>query len=82
MLAARSTHGTLFGPRQEITVSHYQQKAGSRHGSRIDVNQEQECRYWAERLGVYPGALKEAVIAVGDALDDLWRYIDERKHET
>ena len=62
-------------------MSHHQQNGGSRGRSRIDVSKEQECRYWAERLGVYPGELKQAVVAVGDDLDDLWRYIDERKHE-
>ncbi len=54
---------------------------GRRERSRIDVNEERECRYWAERLGVYPGELRAAVGAVGNDLDDLWRYIDELKHE-
>ena len=62
-------------------MSYPQQKRGSPHGNRIDVNHEHECRYWAERLGVYPGELKEAVSAVGDDLNELWRYIDEQKHE-
>ena len=56
--------------------------AHDRKSSRIDVNEESECRFWAERLGVYPVELKEAVVAVGNDVDDLWRYIDERKHET
>lgn len=56
--------------------------SGSRQGrSRINVNEEPECRFWAERLGVYPGELKAAVGAVGNDLDDLWRYIDQQKHE-
>lgn len=59
----------------------YEANSGKRDRSRIDVSQEQECRYWAERLGVYPGELKAAVGAVGNNLDDLWCYIDDRKHE-
>jgi Protein of unknown function (DUF3606) len=28
---------------------------------RINVSQEHECRYWAQKFGVSPGALKAAV---------------------
>lgn len=59
---------------------HGTQSAG-RRSSRIDVEEDRECRYWAERLGVRPGELKAAVGAVGNDLDDLWRYIDALKHE-
>ena len=58
-----------------------EEKRGRRRSSHIDVSRDDQCRYWAERLGVYPGELKAAVWAVGDDLDDLWRYIDEQKHE-
>jgi Protein of unknown function (DUF3606) len=30
-------------------------------GRRINVSQEHECRYWAEKFGVSPGELKAAV---------------------
>ncbi|MGE5525706.1 MAG: DUF3606 domain-containing protein [Rhodospirillaceae bacterium] len=62
-------------------MSHHQQHGGRRASWRVNVNEERECRYWAERLGVHPEELKAAVGAVGDDLDELWRYIDERKHE-
>lgn len=52
-----------------------------RRARRVCVDRETEVCYWAERLGVYPSELRAAVGAVGDDLDDLWRYLDAVKHE-
>jgi hypothetical protein len=54
---------------------------GSGDRGRIRIAEERECRYWAARLGVHPRELRAAVDAVGNRVDDVWRYVDELKHE-
>ena len=43
--------------------------AGDR--DRINVNQDHECRYWSDRLGVSPERLKEVVQKVGPMVKDV-----------
>jgi hypothetical protein len=38
---------------------------GHRNRDRIDISQEQECRYWGEKLGVSSDKIKDAVKQVG-----------------
>jgi Protein of unknown function (DUF3606) len=42
---------------------------------RINVSQEHECRYWAERFGVSPGELKAAVSRAGPMFEDVAREL-------
>jgi Protein of unknown function (DUF3606) len=42
---------------------------------RINVSQEHECRYWADRLGVSPGELKAAVSKAGPMVEDVAREL-------
>jgi hypothetical protein len=42
---------------------------------RIDASQEHECRYWAEKFGVTPYQLKQAVQAAGPMVDDVARHL-------
>jgi hypothetical protein len=44
-------------------------KRGGSDRARININQEHEVRDWANRLGVSPEQLKEAIHAVGDRAD-------------
>ena len=42
---------------------------------RIDVSQEHECRYWAQRFGVSPERLRQAVKEVGPLVEDVREYL-------
>lgn len=44
-------------------------KRGGSDRARININQEHEVRYWAEKFGVSPEQLRDAVGAVGDRAD-------------
>lgn len=46
-------------------------------GPTIDISEPQQVRYWTERLGCTPSALREAVDEVGPALDDIEEYLAE-----
>jgi hypothetical protein len=50
-------------------------KRGGADRLRINVNQEHECRYWAERFGVTPDELHEAVARVGPMFKDVARAL-------
>lgn len=43
----------------------------------INVNEPQDVRYWTERLGCTPSALREAVDEVGPAVEDVEEYLAE-----
>ena len=42
---------------------------------RIDVNQDYECRYWAEKFAVSPDEVKRAVLKVGPMAEDVAREL-------
>ena len=44
-------------------------KRGGSDRARININQEHEVRYWAEKFGVSTEQLREAIGAVGDRAD-------------
>jgi uncharacterized protein DUF3606 len=44
-------------------------------GRRINISQEHECRYWAEKFGVSPGELKAAVSKAGPMVEDVAREL-------
>lgn len=46
---------------------------------RINVNEERECRYWAEKLGVTPDELKRAVYKYGIMADDVARALYKQR---
>jgi hypothetical protein len=46
----------------------------------IYVGQEWECRWWSDRLGVSPDALKTAVRQVGPMVKDVERYFALSRH--
>ena len=48
---------------------------GTPDWQRIDVNREQECRYWSEKLGVSEERLRRAVKAVGPLVEDVRRHL-------
>ena len=48
---------------------------GQRDRDRIDVNQDQNCRYWGEKLGVSSDKIKDAVKKVGPVAKDVERHL-------
>lgn len=54
---------------------------GVQDGTRIDISQEQECRYWSRKLGVRPKELKRAVRAVGDRVEDVEQRLADIRME-
>jgi hypothetical protein len=48
---------------------------GGRDRERINVNQEHELRYWAEKFGVSHEQIKTAVAAVGDSAEKVREYL-------
>lgn len=48
---------------------------GERNRDRIDVNQDQDCRYWCEKLGVSSEKIKDAVKKVGPMAKDVERHL-------
>jgi hypothetical protein len=63
----------LVQTREEIMVLEHPEKAAAgRRG--IDVTQEHECRYWAQRFDISPDDLKQAVMVAGPMPHDLARY--------
>ncbi len=46
-------------------------------GAMIDVRDVAAVRYWTERLGCTPSALREAVEEVGPAVDAVEEYLAE-----
>jgi len=50
-------------------------KPGGQDRQRINVNEDYELHDWAAKLGVPPGAVREAVSAVGDRADKVQAYL-------
>jgi hypothetical protein len=48
---------------------------GHRNRDRIDVTQENECRYWCGKLGVSVEKIKEAVKQVGPMAKDVEHHL-------
>ena len=46
---------------------------------RIDVSQDYECRYWSQKFGVSPDALKRATEKVGPMVDDVARELGKSR---
>jgi hypothetical protein len=55
-----------------MVLEHPEKAAAGRRG--IDVTQDHECRYWAQRFDISPDDLKQAVMVAGPMPDDLARY--------
>lgn len=55
---------------------------GGRDRERINVNQDYELRDWAEKFGVSPEQLKEAVQAVGDNADNVEQHLRKQFSES
>jgi hypothetical protein len=51
------------------------QDRGPRDGSRIDVNEDYELRYWTKELGVDEQTLKNTVRAVGPMADKVREHL-------
>jgi Protein of unknown function (DUF3606) len=54
-------------------------KTAPQDAQRVNVNQEHELRYWAEKFGVSPEQLKKVVARVGPMADDVERALSESK---
>jgi len=50
-------------------------RKGSPGGTWIDVNNDSELRDWADRFGVTPDDVRDAVKAVGEVADDVQEYL-------
>ena len=48
---------------------------GHRNRDRIDVTQENECRYWSDKLGVSVDKIREAVKQVGPLAKDVEHHL-------
>ncbi|HSW24703.1 MAG TPA: DUF3606 domain-containing protein [Burkholderiaceae bacterium] len=57
-------------------------KRGGSDRARININQDHEVRDWADKLGVTPEQLKEAVQAVGDRADRVQDHLMARARKT
>jgi hypothetical protein len=51
---------------------------GQEDRHRIDVEQETECRYWSEALGMSIGQLKSAIDEAGPRVEDVKRHLGEK----
>lgn len=54
-----------------------QPNPSTHQGPTINVSEPSEVRYWTERLGCTPSALREAVEEVGPAVEDIEEYLAE-----
>ena len=54
-----------------------QSNPAASHGPTINLDQPQDVRYWTERLGCTPSALREAIEEVGTAVEDVEEYLAE-----
>jgi hypothetical protein len=50
-------------------------KAWKSHDRSIDIAQERQLEYWAQRLEVSPQELKRAVLRAGPMLKDVQRHL-------
>jgi hypothetical protein len=53
-------------------------KVGREDRARIDVNEYYELQTWAEKFGVSPGTLRDAVSQAGDMADDVAAFLRSR----
>ena len=51
---------------------------GGQDRKRINVNEAYELRDWAEKFGVSPELVREAVKAVGDRAENVEKYVKQR----
>jgi len=51
---------------------------GPRDRSRIDINEDWECRYWSEKFGISADELRRVVREVGDRVQDVERRLGKR----
>ena len=56
-------------------------ECAERDADRIDVNRENECRYWSEKFGVSPERLRDVVRQVGPGVNDVQRRLRDRAEE-
>lgn len=54
---------------------------GPRDGSRINVNEDYEVRYWTQALNVSPEELRKAVRAVGTSSEAVRRHLGRQGNE-
>ncbi|MDB5922162.1 MAG: hypothetical protein JWN13_1098 [Betaproteobacteria bacterium] len=47
----------------------------------VYLGRDWECRWWSEKFGVTPGALRNAVVQVGPMAEDIERYLAMRSHK-
>jgi hypothetical protein len=67
-------HGGRFEVRRRTAMADDPTKTAADR-KKIDVSQDYECRYWAEKFGVSPDELKAAATAAGPMADDIARYL-------
>lgn len=65
----------LEAARREAENRHAREPSLQKHRDVIYVGEEWECRWWSDRLGVSPEALKAAVREVGPMVRDVERYV-------
>ncbi|MBT2326149.1 DUF3606 domain-containing protein [Variovorax paradoxus] len=53
-------------------------KVGGPYRERINLSEVKEVRDWATSLGVTPNALRKAVAAVGDEVDQVRAYLQKK----
>jgi hypothetical protein len=51
-------------------------QTGKPDDARINVDQEHELSYWAEKLGVSQDQLRKAVLAAGPMVKDVQRHLN------
>jgi len=54
-------------------------KRGPQDGQRINMDQEYEVRYWAERLGVSKEELQRVITAAGPMVADVERELSKSR---
>jgi hypothetical protein len=70
--AARRTEFIMTSP---ISMPEDVKDRGHRNRDRIDITQEQECRYWGEKLGVSSEKIRDAVKQVGPLAKDVEHHL-------
>lgn len=55
-------------------------KRGTADALRINVNEEHERRYWTEKLGCTPQALRSAVKAAGTMAADVEKHLRTKRN--
>lgn len=57
-------------------------KTRPQDAQRVNINEDYELRYWAEKFGVSPEQLKKVVRRVGPMADDVERALSASKADT